>query len=197
MDWTAKLRELFKIKVIIGSLLALVLLNLSANHFFVQPRIKALARIENNLHRLQKHYRQLEATDMESISEVLYKQVDYLKTREQNIFERAPSEEELPLLISKLEDRAARHGLAVTSYLSVKKNGKHKQKNKSGQLKPIGIQLKYAGSFLQVLGFLQTLDAFDRRLLINEFEVRRQDNTRVSGEFEFFTMVSVNANVAS
>ncbi len=168
----------------------LVLFNLLVFQFLVRPGQRSVQALENDLAKLQKFYEKMEFTDMDAISGVLAKQVQFLKKKSEYIFDNGPNEEEIPLIVSRLEELAGKSGLVVGSNV----NSNNSQTKPGGSLVPIGISLSYNGSFEQVLRFLDNLEIFDKPLLINEFEVQRSGDNSLAGKFEFITMVTRSSN---
>jgi len=185
MDWINRLREQIGTRTIILALAGLGLANIIVHEYIVKPGNEEVLSLENDLAKLQKFYDKMEFTDMDAISGALYKQVEFLKKKSEDIFDHASREEELPLLVSKLEELALQSGLSVES--NIKSNARGKKKE---GLAPIGLSLNYRGSFQQVLAFLDGVQHFDKPLLLNDFEIRRIDDSRVAGKFEFLTMVT-------
>jgi len=185
MDWFYRLRNQIGTKMIVLALTALVVANVVLHQAIVKPGTARVKALQSDLSRLQKFYDKMELTDMDAISGVLHKQVEFLKKKNREIFDQAPREEELPLLVSKLEELALQSGLSMVSNIKSNANGPKKE-----GLAPIGIVITYRGSFQQVLTFLDRVPDFDKPLLLNEFEIRRVDDDRVGGTFEFLTMVA-------
>ncbi len=167
MRWIDDLTKAVKARTILFSLTILIATYLVINYLILGPNEKTVQTLKQNLDGMTENYIQMKSENLVGLLNILKVEVEQLEQKEKRISDSVMAQEEIPLMVSKLEVEASKSGLAVTS--SVVQN-----KNKSESAKMISIDLTFTGSFQEVMTFLSALQSWDEILFINHFNVKKK-----------------------
>lgn len=187
MNWLKNLLSAFKAKTLIIAVSGFVLGNLALNSFLLAPSKTTVEDMKRNLEELKETYIELRGADMSEIVKYLKDEVDYFSQKEEKIFGNVLSDEQIPLLISRLEREAETAGLTVGTDIV----RSEEEEEESQAPKSIAINLTFSGEIGQVLTFLKKLEDWDDIMLLRDFKIysRNAPQNLLNGQVQFITLI--------
>ncbi len=174
--------------------IALVALFLGSGGLYfalIWPQQKHVQELQTNIEEISETYIELKSTDLTSVLASLTSELDYLETKSQRIFSRVLSTDEIPSLISRLENEAEHAGLKASSTLEKQQAEDDEEEEEEESARFIGIHLRVAGSFPQIVTFLKAVNGWQDSVLLKDFSIRRigMKTNQLTGSFRFISII--------
>lgn len=187
--WFQNLLQAVRIRTLVITAFVLVVGNLSLHSFVLAPSQAMVKTAKADMEEMKETYVQLKSTDMSAIAKSLELEVQYLNEKHDKIFSNLLTDEQIPLLISKLEREAELAGLVVRTNIVRKNKNAKKKKAKSQTF--VTINLNYTGTLVQLLSFLNKLENWNEIVLINNFRIYNGDslNNSLNGHVQFISLI--------
>ena len=187
--WFQNLLQAIKIKTLVIAACVFIVGNWSLHSFILAPSQAMVKSAKADLAEMEKTYVQLKSTDMSEIRKSLEREVHYLNERQKKIFSNLLTEEQIPLLISRLEREAEASGLEVRTDISREKKNAKKKNAKAQTF--VTINLNYTGTLEQLLSFLNKLENWNEIVLIRNFHIYSRDSLKniLNGQMQFISLI--------
>ena len=187
--WFQNLLQAIKIKTLVIAACVFVVGNWSLHSLILAPSQAMVKSAKADLAEMEKTYVQLKSTDMSEIRKSLEREVHYLNERQKKIFSNLLTEEQIPLLISRLEREAEASGLEVRTDISREKKNAKKKNAKAQTF--VTINLNYTGTLEQLLSFLNKLENWNEIVLIRNFHIYSRDSLKniLNGQMQFISLI--------
>ena len=187
--WFQNLLQAIKIKTLVIAACVFVVGNWSLHSFILAPSQAMVKSAKADLAEMEKTYVQLKSTDMSEIRKSLEREVHYLNEKQTKIFSNLLTEEQIPLLISRLEREAEASGLEVRTNISREKKNAKKKNAKTQTF--VTINLNYTGTLEQLLSFLNKLENWNEIVLIRNFHIYSRDSLKniLNGQVQFISLI--------
>ena len=179
------MRNAVQPRTIVIALVAFIIGQLVLNYFVLRPSKELVAASKRKLEAVQDTHLQLKSTDVDNLVAMLKVEIQHLEQKEKDIFSNELSHEQIPLLISRLEQEADGSGLQVSTGFTV---GEKKGKNSA---ETTAIDLKFRGSFEDIMHFLHRLESSHKSLLVKNFNLNSQQSNgeAVAGQLKLVSLI--------
>ncbi len=186
-QWFQNLFQAIKIRILLIAAFVFVAGNWSLHSFILAPSQAMVKVAKKDLAEMKETYIQLKSTDISDIKKSLEREVDYLNEKQEKIFSNLLTDEQIPLLISRLEREAESTGLIVSTDIVHENRDAKKKKAKSQAF--VTINLNYTGTFEQLLSFLKKLKNWDEIMLIKNFQIHNRNSLKnsLNGQVQFIS----------
>lgn len=186
-QWFQNLFQAIKIRILLIAAFVFVAGNWSLHSFILAPSQAMVKVAKKDLAEMKETYIQLKSTDISDIKKSLEREVDYLNEKQEKIFSNLLTDEQIPLLISRLEREAESTGLVVSTDIVHENRDAKKKKAKSQTF--VTINLNYTGTFEQLLSFLKKLKNWDEIMLIKNFQIHNRNSLKnsLNGQMQFIS----------
>lgn len=152
-------------KILFLAATALVVGTIGIYFIIIQPQIDTTREFKEELAILNDTRFLLRTTNIDSIMQILQKDIHKYTAREKRFLNQPLRLEQVPLFISKLEKEAIDNGLVTSSELQKPNTDDKDSANKRH------ITLLLEGTFLQVMAFLENINNWERAVLVEEFKL--------------------------
>lgn len=151
--------------------------------FVVKPSQRAKSTAQANLRQITETYVQLKSQDLSLLEEYLQHEVDYLQSRRKKVFARKYALQDIPVLVSEIEQLAEKSGLKTSVDI--------REQEKTQPLKTVSLNVSFTGRFAGICDFLAELKDMQKIHLVQTFRLSSHNakQAELEGAMQFLILM--------